>query len=310
MKKKEEEPRWMHFCDDPKNKYFAVCNVANLKDIPTRKFMVPYETEYLFDTVQVKEYIYFSGGGVPASGSATEQFFKILMKFTIKADMETTINKLVDMNIARANHNMTALTSNALYVVGGTNSTGFLASCEEYLVDKNKWRQIASLTEGKKWVSVCGIGDRYLYAFGGVLNPSEAATDKIECIDTTDVSSKQWKVITLTMGADLWKKNFFVGALQAPAGDIMLFGGIANGVEADTWLSFDPTAKTMKAVGKIQRSDSFYRTKAGSNDNQLVIVGSLDGDLHFYDKTKKNWQLMRKTIWNPLFARPYKADTF
>ena len=107
----------LHFCNDPKNKDFEVCSIERPKDAIPRKFTVPYETVYFFDTTQVKNSIYFSGGGLPLTESSTEQFFQIAMRYTIKPDMDTSTTKLANMKVARANHTMVTLTPNLLYVV-------------------------------------------------------------------------------------------------------------------------------------------------------------------------------------------------
>jgi N-acetylneuraminic acid mutarotase len=307
MKKQVE---WLHYCDDSANKFFGVFNIANLKEIPAWKFMIPYETNYMFDTYQISENIYFSGGGVPAAGSAPEQFFKVLIKLTIKGETESIKNKLADMNVPRAFHTLTALLPNCLYAIGGLNTTGLLNSCEEYQIDKNKWRQVASLNEKKKWVSVCSFAKRYIYAFGGGIDAKKTATNKIESFDTTDASSKQWKLVTLTSGAGLWKNCLFIGAFESPSEGIVLFGGYANDSVVDTCFMFDPIEKALKAAGNIQRKDHFYKSKVASNATQFAIVGSIEGDLHVFDKGKKTWTVNRKTMWNPLFVREFKADTF
>lgn len=306
MKKNEE---WMHYFDDPENKYFVVCNVTNLTEIQTWKLMIPYESNFIFDTVQMKNVIYFTGGGVPPAGSSPAQYFKILYKFTLLPEMKTTTNKLADMNIARANHSMISVTNNSLYVVGGANSEGCISSCEEYLLDKNKWRQIASLNEAKKCVSICKFKSKYLYAFGGLTNDKDASTEKIEMFDTADTTSKLWNIVTLASGAALWKKSVFAGTFELSPNEILLFGGLYNGKEVDYCLTFNPEAKSMTSSGKIQRLDTFYKTKYGISGTQMAIVGSHDGDLHIFDKEKKTWVLMRKVIWNPLTSQ-IRSDTF
>ena len=59
----ETEDVWMHYCEDPKSKQFILCNIEDIKEVQTRKYHVPYDSLYLFDTVQLKNVIYFSGGG-------------------------------------------------------------------------------------------------------------------------------------------------------------------------------------------------------------------------------------------------------
>jgi len=293
----------------------VLCNLKDLKDVPTRKYQVPYDSLYLFDTVQIKNMIYFSGGGAPATDTSPEQFYQIMMRVTIKPTMDTVLDKLSNMNTLRANHAMVAANAKLLYVAGGTNCTGNLTSCEEYNIATNKWREVAQLNEKKKWISVCAFQGRYLYTFGGALNAeakakSVKATDMIECLDTTDPTVKLWEIIKITTGKELWKNCFFTGAITISDDSILLFGGIVKEAEKDDCMGFNPNKKTLEKRSSLLRPDAFYRTKPGIKAAKIVIVGSHDGDLHIYDKTKGKWDLMLKKIWNPIFGIDLKSDTF
>ncbi len=299
----------MHFCNDPKSKFFSVCDITNLKDIATRRYQVPYETLYFFDTAQVHNVIYFSGGGLPLTDTSSEQYFQIFMRFTIEHNMETSVLKLSGMGVPRANHTMFALTDSLLYVVGGTNLSGNLSSCEEYSAEKNKWRPVAELNETKKWVSVCGFAGRYLYAFGGVLDVKDTISDKIECLDTAETGRKTWKIVELAVGKSLWKRRFFSGTFELAGTGVMIFGGIADQEESGECLVLDPTTRALVAQEKMAIPDEFYRTKPGVSGCNLAMVGSHGGDLHVFDMAKKLWLRVEKNIWNP-DAPKYKSDTF
>ena len=305
-----KEVEWLHFCDDAKSKFFAVCNIDNTKEIVTRKFPVPYETTYFFDTVQIKNTIYFTGGGLPLTDYSPEQYFQITMRFTIKPDMDTAVTKLTNMCVARANHAMVVLTPNHLFVAGGTNLTGNLASCEEFTIDKNKWRMVAPLNESKKWISLCAFGKRYLYAFGGVLNSKDSVSDKIECFDVADQTKKVWKIVDVGTGKALWKKRFFSGTLELSPNSIIIFGGIVNDEEVSDCLLFDPTTRAMVVGPKMPAPDAFYRTKHGTSDKFVLIVGGRNGDLHTFNKYTKTWEVTSKIIWNPDYGFAVKADTY
>ena len=305
--KKEEE--WLHFCDDAKSKFFAICNIENTKEIITRKFLVPYETIYFFDTVQIGNTIYFTGGGLPSTDYSPEQYFQTMIKFTIKPEMDTVVTKLTNMCVARANHAMVALTPNTLYVVGGTNISGNLHSCEQFTIDKNKWRVVASLNENKKWISLCTFAKRYLYAFGGVLNEKDNVSDKIECFDTADHTKGTWKIIDIVTGKPLWKKQFFSGSLELNSNSIIIFGGIVKNEEVSDCLVFDPNTRAISLGPKMLAPDAFYRTKHSTNGHFILIVGGRNGDLHTFNKDAKTWEVTAKIIWNPDYGFVVKADT-
>ncbi len=311
----EADDEWLHYCEEPRTRQFVLCNLKNLKEIQPRKLEVPYDSSYLFDSVQLKNLIYFSGGGSPATDTSPEQFYQIMIRVTItkKAPMdsiEIVKDKMASMNVVRANHTMLAANNKLLYVIGGTNTSGNLSSCEEYDIAANKWREVASLNEKKKWISACACKGRYIYVFGGAVGAEAQGTDMIECLDITNKAAKVWEVIKLSAGQDLWTKCFFVGAVTLEDNYFLLFGGVVKAAEKDHCIAFNPTTRKMEKRNPLLRPDAFYRTKWGVREGKAVIVGSHDGDLHIFDKKTGKWDLMVKSIWNPDYGLAPKSDTF
>ena len=303
MKAAEE---YTHFCDDQKNKCFVL---YKLDDKTVHKLEVPYETDYLFDSVQIKNQIYFTGGGMRATESKGELFFQCVVRLTIEPDMDTTTEKLPNMNVSRANHTLVALNDNVIYAIGGCNSKAEIPACEEFTIDKKKWRDCAFLNEKKMWVSVCVVESRYLYAFGGSTNMKPKESNLIEFLDTADTTSKLWTKIELTAGKDVWPKCFFVGCVTLAPDAVILFGGLVNQVEVEDTYYFDPKAKTMIKGNKLGRPDAFYRTKPAIYGGEISVVGSSDGDMHVYNLVEKKWNLVKKAMWNPEVGFAIKSDT-
>ena len=305
MMKESEE--FTHFCDDQKNKCFVL---FSLKDKSTRKLEVPYETDYLFDSAQIKNQIYFTGGGMHPTESKGEQFFQTVVRLTIHPDMDTSIEKLPNMNVSRANHTLVALNNNTLYAIGGCNTKAEIPACEEFTVDKKKWRDCAFLNEKKMWVSVCAVEGRYLYAFGGSTNLKPKESNLIECLDTNDHAAKMWAKVELTAGKELWPRCFFVGCVPLAGDTVLLFGGLVKQTEVDDTYVFNPKTKAMIKGPKLARSDAFYRTKPGIYENELMIVGSSEGDMHIYNIAEKKWILRKKAMWNSEVGFSIKSDTY
>lgn len=305
------QDEWTHYCEVLKSKQFVLCTLNSFSDVGTRRFNTPYDSAYLFDTVQIKNVIYFSGGGTPSP----ELFYQSMMKITISPSMEIVADKLACMGTARANHTMVEVGEKAIYVIGGTNTSGNIASCEEYNIATNKWRDIASLSEKKKWVSVCPYKGRYLYAFNGAINTAEKAVDTVSCntierLDLADTSAKVWSVIKLASGKELWKSCCFAAVVPISETCIMVFGGIVHEATLDDCLGFNPTTNTIERKKNLLRPDAFYRTKYGMKGDKFAIVGSRNGDLHIFEKSKDKWDLMVKSIWNPVQGIVIKYDTF
>ena len=299
--------KFTHFCDDQKNKCFVMFELA---DKTTRKFEVPYETVYLFDSVQIGSQIYFTGGGMPPTDTKGEQFFQTVVRLTVTEDMDTTTEKLPNMNVARANHTLVALNGKTLYAIGGCNTKAEIPACEEYNVDKKKWRDVAYLNEKKMWVSVCVVDSKYLYAFGGSTNLKPKESNMIECLDTTNLTAKTWTKIELTSGKDSWPRCFFVGTIQIAPETILLFGGLVSQTEVDSVYYFNTKTKGLtKATNKLLRPDAFYRTKPVVDGKEMVVVGSSEGDMHIYNIAEKKWNLIKKAMWNPEIGFAIKSDT-
>lgn len=304
-----EEITWMHYCEDPRTKRFVLCNIKNLKEVGTWRYNVPYESLYCFNTAQVDNLIFFTGGGNPSSETSAEQFFQLTMRVTIMPSMEIIVDKMANMISQRANHGMESIGKKYLYALGGTNSSGYLDSCEEYNIETDSWRAIANLNEKKKWISVCALNNKYLYSFGGSISDNIEVSKTIECLDVTDSSAKTWSVIKIASGEELLKASFFIGVMNISDSCILLFGGHIK-TEEDTCVAFDPYKKTIEKQKGLLKRDSFYRTKYGVNGKDYAIVGCHDGDLHIYNEDAKKWSLMVKKIWNPKYEIAIKADTF
>jgi N-acetylneuraminic acid mutarotase len=286
-----------HFCDDPTNHDFMICN---MKEKSAQGFEVPYETTYLYDSVQVNNQIYFTGGGVAPGSGATEEFFKTAMRLTILEGMDTKVEKLPNMNIARANHTMAAIGTSAVFVIGGSNSSAEIASCEQYKEATKKWIEIASLNEKKMWVSVCAFEGKFLYAFGGSTKAKPPESDTIECLDTSIVAAKAWTIVKLTSGKELYKRAFFSGSIQINPETIFIFGGIANKAETDDGYFFLPKQNKLVSGVKLSKADAFCKTKPCIYAGELMVVGTSGCDLHIFGLAEKKWRLIRKAAWNPV----------
>jgi hypothetical protein len=299
----EEDKVFSHYCDDPNNKLFMA---FSLKDLSTRAYDVPYPTVFLFDTAQIKNHIYFTGGGLPGNENEPDQFFPIAVRVSIQSSLEATVKLLANMKVARATHTLVALNAEALFVVGGQNGTGELASCEKYSIAANEWQPCASLTEEKKWVSVCPFSGRYLYAFGGSLKTG-GETEAIESLDCNAAGLKQWTRIVLAHGKELWKSSIFMGTIQLDPASILVFGGLVAKEDVRTVFLFTPATQSLVPSNPLQKEDSFYRTKPQRRGNQLMVVGAPAGDLHILELTTRIWKVIDKDEWN--FEEPVKMKS-
>lgn len=267
-----EKENWMHYCEEGNNKQLILCDIKDLKSIQAWKLNVPYESGFSFDTSQIKNFIYFTGGGNPPSEGSPMQFYQITMRMTIMPDMGTVSDKLANMNIPRANHTMEPMGDSKLYVIGGSNSSGYLSSCEEYNIATNKWREIASLNEMKQWVSVCSYKQRYFYAFGGCIIDESKGSPLIEFLDMEDAGAKCWNIVKIVAGGDLLKASYMTGVVSVADDCILIFGGGIGKDFKDTCARFDPMKQTIEKGSSLLKKDNFYRTKYGISNNTIAII--------------------------------------
>jgi len=300
------ESELTHVCDDQKNVYFCL---INLKEKTPRRLEVPYESAYFFDSLQIGNQIYFTGGGMPAKECNEEEYYTIAIRLTITSDIDPIQEKLSSMNIARANHTMVALDSSQIFVIGGCNSKAEIQSCEQYKESLHKWNEIASLNEKKKWVSVCTFASRYLYCFGGSTNKHLAESDAIETLDTTNLAAKTWTNIKLESGKELWKGGFFYGLIQLDKEMLLIFGGIKANKEVDDTCFYYPLLNKIVKGPKLNRPDVFFRSKPAVYGNEIIVAGTANSDLHIYKKDEKIWSLLKKSSWNPDPPPEFKAAT-
>ena len=296
-----------HFCNDKNNKYFMIFDGVTKAGI---QLEVPYETKYLLDSAQIKNCIYFTGGGIPATDEHGEQFLNVAMKLTIDSDRDTTKDKLANMNVARANHTMVAVGEKKLYVIGGCNTKAEIPACEVYDISQKNWKNCATLNERKMWVCVCVVDERYLYTFGGSTNLKQKESSIIEFLDTEDSSATLWTKLELNSGKDLWSKCLFIGAHQISSDCVLIFGGLVDKNEVNDSYYFNPKTKDLAKGPSLEKKDAFYRTKPLLCKDELIVVGSNEGDMHMYNITEKKWTLRLNKVWNPDSEVVLKSETY
>jgi hypothetical protein len=300
----KEEGDFTHFYDDPKNKTLVLYRI---KDKTPRRAEVPYLTEFPFAVAQFKNELYFTGGG-KSTESHDELFLKTAMRVKVDPkDMDTIPENLPEMTIARTKHSMVVVNSTSIYVVGGLNSNGIIASCEEYEISKSAWKKSASLNEQRMRVSLIAIDPKYIYAFGGERNKELNGSKMIESLDTSDKEAKLWTKVTLTLGTSDWPEIRLSGTFQVSSNDIMIFGGYVGKTEISTTFIFNIPEKVMKKSKDLAQKDVFLMTRPVVDGSDLIVLGKNDG--HRYNLLDNKWSLLKKETLTPIAGFFVKADT-
>lgn len=294
----ETVQEFTYFSDDTFPKALSICIIKENKSF---RIELPYGTEYEPGIAQIKNELYFTGGGKESTYLKTAK--KCVMN--IKNDPEKI--QLPDMNIARSKHSMTTINDKFLFVVGGFNFSSVISSCERFDIEKSVWTQIASLNENRMQISVIAIEPKSLYAFGGVTNTGSKSSNMIEHLDTENASSKLWTIIKLTSGADIWPKIYFAGVLQISDDTIMIFGGIVDKNVKNTSFLFNTGKNSITKGENLASNDTFYITKPFSNKHDIIIKGK--NDLHNYNTLDKKWSNI-KLYEDPESGFYVKAETY
>jgi hypothetical protein len=251
--------------------------------------------------------VYVSGGG--AADLKPEQFYPVLMRVRINPDLTFVADKLANMPVSRASHAMVALTPNLLYVTGGCNTTGFLASAFEYNIASNAWREVASLNERKTGLTLCPCKGQAIYAFGGLLGTAGPASSLIECLSVSGLTAKTWTVLALKSGKELWSPIVQAGAFALSETNILIFGGIINNAPTQLCFSLNPKTQTLQAHAPLKEPDTFAGSQACFGGGNMHIAGCLHRNLHAYETTPQAWKIKLKLMWDPT-ALDFKSDTF
>ncbi len=89
--------------------------------------------------------------------------------------------------------------TNEIYVAGGYTNGVTTRKCEAYNVATNKWRELPLLNEEKCASSLCVLGGRYLYCFGGFSKADSSGAYLLSTIEMLDLYSQNQKWTTLAI---------------------------------------------------------------------------------------------------------------
>lgn len=302
----KEEVIW-HFNDLDKLNSFAVCLSKDSK-LVVKDYETPYESTYLFDTAQINDAIYFSGGGLQGNKTRPEQYFRVIIKVLIKPGSEKEIERLANMEIPRAFHGLVAIQQNFLYAIGGKNLTGELSSCEQYNIKDDIWRPVASLNEKKKFISLCSFKDKFIYSFVGDKGERQES-DIIEFLDTEKAYRDFWEIVPISSGERIWGKIMLPGTVEIGSDCILIFGGTIDHDDISKTFLFFPSKNTIRKWDELKHPDSFSGAKPYQMGSRIFIPG-LSGELHIYNLASREWEVISKKKWNPTNECELKAETY
>jgi Kelch motif len=194
-----------------------------LKLIPGKGWAKVYETPelYLSKVVQgMDETAYIIGG---AKDKLSQTTVKDVIAIRIGNQGKIEKCEKTPMNTSRSSFgSVINVNRNEIYVAGGYVNGQLTKSCEAYSIKDNKWRELPPLNESKCSVTLCVLGSRFLYCFGGLSRQAENAylLSSIEMLDL-QADEPRWVMQSIKMPNQVCD----LGAIPINENEIVLFGG-------------------------------------------------------------------------------------
>lgn len=113
--------------------------------------------------------------------------------------------------------------TNEVYVAGGYTNGVTTRKCEAYSVEKNQWRELPPLNEEKCATSLCVMGGRFLYCFGGFSKADSSGAFLLSTIEMLDLQAPNGKWVTLPI--KLPHQVCDMGSIPVSKNQVLLFGG-------------------------------------------------------------------------------------
>ncbi len=177
-------------------------------------------------------------------------------------------------------------TTTLLFSAGGISDWYTLQSAEFYEKSTDSWHKMGMLNEIKWCLSLCMLGGKTLYCFGGYI------TEKGVCTNMSDprVVSQLIERYDLSKSPDMWeridlgKKTSYTpmaGMCSSPvdATHILIFGGRDNTeTERDSAFIFDAGSGTVNCVKTMPYADSFEQQPYQHSDQVYALSIKAQGE--------------------------------
>lgn len=168
-----------------------------------------------------------------------------------------------------------------VYVIGGFDGTQnlFMKTCERYNMERDKWKQVASLNTARCAFSASPINARFIYIFGGY-----DGLRRLDSVEKYDRIEDNWSICNFKLKLPLSNcASFNSGHDQL----VILGGGFSSGfslnvervnIQKGEWTSLAPMNDGRDLRNKIVFLDGFAYTAGGYNFKAEK-----------YDCTKDKW---------------------
>jgi len=245
-----------------------------------------------YGAVQVRNDFYAAGG----FDTATVKFSRRLIKISFINFEEIKKESKKDMILGKSQHKLIQLDRKTLYSLGGkSRNANYVAECERYDIEEDKWNPAPNLNEAKLNVAATSFNHVLIYAFGG--NRGKIS-NLVERLDARDLSLG-WKVLKFNGAVNAVAREE-AGCFQISTDWILIFGGIesSTGCTDEVFIMDVVRNEITKHKNKLCKKEWFaMRTPIRIAEGLIFTIGNFGLDLHVYDKVSMGWGMIEETSW-------------
>jgi hypothetical protein len=235
-------------------------------------------------TVEEQPEMVFAMGGWANGGDEDDEEEEIthssMEKYDIASDVWSTAAAL---GTARNGFGACAI-AGELYVSGGNDDNGRLASVEKYTPSSDSWSAVAALPERRSDHAAVTVGSA-MYVLGGILDTGDTAAS----MRKYDSTLGAWSDVAPMPGP---RCAFAVCGI---GGDIYVFGGLGDGVFQATVFKYDTANDTWSILALMPQVSHAH--SASVLDGQIYIVGANGGNgVLRFDPASTEWSTLASTV--------------
>jgi len=185
-------------------------------------------------------------------------------------------------------------TQDYVFAIGSKYPDETAKKCEVYEVAKNKWTEIAELTQSRHYHAICVLENRYIYCIGGRDSQNEQPLDSIERLDAgSDLFQARWEPIQFTNRENNWSARDTIGCFALNNEEIFIFGGDYGWI-SDCYTFNVKQNEMERSECSLKKPEEFFRAKPVEYNKKIFVVGCIDKDVHVYLPKAKKWFLLDK----------------
>eukprot|EP00826_Nyctotherus_ovalis_P059981 TRINITY_DN8387_c0_g2_i4.p1 TRINITY_DN8387_c0_g2~~TRINITY_DN8387_c0_g2_i4.p1 ORF type:complete len:504 (+),score=184.86 TRINITY_DN8387_c0_g2_i4:151-1662(+) len=267
----EETVKLLLYCPDDTSVYAHYPKTKEYRKNPLKAKLVLRK----FAQVVVEDDTLFFCGGKRKQKEFSNRCF-------IYECMDQRLTEKASMLKTRSCHAIANKKDEEIYVAGGMNNSGDLASAEVYSVKGNSWKFLPNIPQPKKNCTLCLLFDKYLYLIGG------SSAGQVDVLNLHD--AKGWETKSIANAHEVEK----AGAVQVADNQILVFGGKSGGRKVSSCVVYDLSNGVAIPKAALPVAASFNKADTRKLDGMIYSSGNVKGQTYMYDISSNEWTVITK----------------